>query len=517
MKNVLVSLLAASSLLLAMGCSDDDNPGENTNDAGVDSSMRPDAYIGDCQDDPVPVFEGSHQTLVKTLGIASPAEGFDLDFDGDSDNLLGPLGSIANGYIDDSMEAAEIIIPFEFFGLDSATDDDCVNFTLYVGGFAPDQDDDGERTGGDVGSTDEDCNDWDATITPRNATDIPGDGVDNDCNGMADETFDGTDYIPSTDTSDSDGDGVTLEDGDCDDRALTDWPDAPAWWDPMLINPNQVEICGDGFDNNCNGVADEGCNPLIVEDGVDETIPIDDLSLVEDESEAIIVFRSGRVVDGVLLAGPSRFSVSVDLEGRPLELNLTSAMLRADVTIDDHGLHLSNGMLGGVLSGRSLDLVPNIAVDFLGGDEDSTMLDIIVGSVGAVLSLPTVRVCVPRNESSELQLPLIACESNADCIDTENYRCKSDVRAPDIDVDADGKEIFLDLNLDGDDAIEAVDTCIDGDGTMVQDTFDATGNVLTHCTQAVGTDGEPLFVDGFSIALTLETTPTHLRGIFSSQ
>ncbi len=516
MKIALVSLLVAVPVLFAVGCGDD-SPGDNNNlDAGSDAIVRPDVYIGDCQDDPVPVFGGSHQTLVNHLGIASPSRGIDLDFDGDTDNLLGPLGSIANPYIDDSMEVAEIIIPMEFFGLDSDVDDDCVNFTFLVGTFAPDQDDDGERTAGAVGDTDADCNDWDATITPANATDIPGDGVDNDCNGMADETFDGTDYTPSTDTADYDGDGYTLEDGDCDDRIPSDWPDAPDHWDAQLIHPDQAEICGDGFDNNCNGEADEGCNPMITEDGVDETIPIDALGLTEDLSEAMIVFRSGRVEGGVLYAGPSRFSFVVDLEGRPMELNLTNAMLVADVTIDQYGLHLTDGLLGGVLSGRSLDLVPNIAADFLGGDENSTLLDIIVGSVGAVLSLPTVRICVPRRDGVEMMLPLLFCESNDDCGDMENYRCKSDVRAPDIDVDDDGVEIFLDLNLDGDPTIEAVDTCIDGDGTMVQDTMDATV-VIEHCTQALDSEGNRRFVDGFSIALELGTTPTNLRGIFGAQ
>jgi hypothetical protein len=337
MKSVLVSLLVAGSVVLAVGCGGD-NPGDNNNsvDAGTDAIVRPDSYIGDCQDDPVPVFEGSHQTLLNHLAIASPTAGIDLDFDGRKDNLLGSLGSIANGYIDDSMEVAEIIIPMEFFGLDSDTDDDCVNFTFLVGTFAPDQDDDGERTSGAVGLVDGDCNDWDAAITPANATDIPGDGVDNDCNGMADETFDGTDYIPSTDTADYDGDGWTLADGDCDDRVLADWPDAPAHWDPGLINPGQAEICGDGFDNNCDGVADEGCNPLTTDDGADETIPIDILALIEDQSEAMVVFRSGRVVAGVLYAGPSRFSFMVELEGRNLELNLAEPHQRHARRRRDH-------------------------------------------------------------------------------------------------------------------------------------------------------------------------------------
>ena len=51
------------------------------------------------------------------------------------------------------------------------------------------------------------------------------------------------------DCSDTDGDGITTCDGDCDDG-------------DALSNPGGNEICGDGVDNNCDGNADEGCNGL---------------------------------------------------------------------------------------------------------------------------------------------------------------------------------------------------------------------------------------------------------------
>jgi hypothetical protein len=44
-----------------------------------------------------------------------------------------------------------------------------------------------------------------------------------------------------------DGDGYTLQMGDCDD--LDGWS-----------NPGAVEWCGDELDNNCNGAIDEGCD-----------------------------------------------------------------------------------------------------------------------------------------------------------------------------------------------------------------------------------------------------------------
>jgi len=508
---LLLSTLPLLSTLLTLGlmagCGDDD--GGNETDAGVDAMVRPDAYVGDCHDDPVPVYEGDYQVLVNELQIASPSEGFDLNYDGQIDNLLGLLGSVANSELAGSMENGEIIIPLEFFGLDDAGADDCLNFSFYVGIFPPDQDDDGRRTSGAVGDDEDDCNDWDPNIRPS-ATENASDFVDNDCDGLADETGDAT---PSTNTDDRDGDGYSLADGDCDDRDPADWLEAPAHWDPTQINPGQAEVCGDGFDNNCNGLADEGCNPLTPDDGVEETVPLDASSLDENQAEGIIVFRSARVEQGVLLAGPSRFEFSTPIEGRDLTLKLTFAMLEAEVSVDSDGLHLQNGMLGGVLSGRSLDQVPNIAPDLLGGDDDSTMLDIIVGPFGMLVALPTIGVCVPKGGGTDLPQPLLYCESSAECGDTSLYRCNQDVRVPDIDVDGDGVEVFLNLNLDEDDSIDRVDTCVDGDGTVIFDELDADGMVISHCTAATDGDTER-FVDGYSIAIDLAATPTRLRGMY---
>ncbi|HEX6244723.1 MAG TPA: putative metal-binding motif-containing protein, partial [Polyangiales bacterium] len=63
------------------------------------------------------------------------------------------------------------------------------------------------------------------------ARDRCGDAVDDDCSGTAA-------------TSDCDGDGYTLEQGDCDDQARE-------------VNPRASERC-DGIDNDCDGQRDEG-------------------------------------------------------------------------------------------------------------------------------------------------------------------------------------------------------------------------------------------------------------------
>jgi len=77
----------------------------------------------------------------------------------------------------------------------------------------------------------EDCDDSDADIHPY-ATEICDDGIDQNCDDVADEL------------TDQDGDGESNCTGDCDDAE-------------PLAYPGNTEVC-DGIDNNCDGVVDEG-------------------------------------------------------------------------------------------------------------------------------------------------------------------------------------------------------------------------------------------------------------------
>ena len=121
-----------------------------------------------------------------------------------------------------------------------------------------------------------DCNDNNASINPG-ATEIPDDGIDQDCNGfdmvscMIDNDGDGwgvgliynpngtcnqpgytnvhypedcDDYNTSLNHDDADTDGYSTCDGDCDDANPS-------------IHPGATEIC-DGIDNNCSGTPDDG-------------------------------------------------------------------------------------------------------------------------------------------------------------------------------------------------------------------------------------------------------------------
>ena len=56
--------------------------------------------------------------------------------------------------------------------------------------------------------------------------------MDNDCDGIRDNGFD-----------DLDLDGWADGCGDCDDSDAT-------------VNPGQIEVCGDSFDNDCDGLFD---------------------------------------------------------------------------------------------------------------------------------------------------------------------------------------------------------------------------------------------------------------------
>ncbi len=441
--------LSALALGLAFGCGggdDDDGP-------LFEQQVE-------CEGAPIAPLSGSQQQVISFIEIGGRDDGFDLDRDGEVDNQLFGVSDLARDGIQESFDKYDIIAPMEFFDFDAPAADDCVKFAVYLGAYKLDTDADGQQTARSEG----DCNDQEAGAL-RGATEEIGNFFDDDCDGLADE--DGE--TPSDDVEDHDGDGVTIADGDCDDtrEAVT----------------GEVEVCGDGLDNDCDGVADWG-----LADGNPACTPYDDASpdrLVLEEASfngdgtPVIAFTNATVVDegGALMlhAGPALFSINLPIQaGLALDLKLTGATIEGELYETASGWALRNGKLGGVIDARTADNIRGIEVPDIELAPEDSLLDAIFANVLGVF------LALPKSDNPDY----------ADC------------HVPDIDVDQDGLEIFCDSAPD--DNVKTVDTCIDGDGTVVMDQGG------THCTEAVDDQGNYRFADGISVALNFETVPAVL-------
>jgi hypothetical protein len=275
-------------------------------------SFSSDMAVGgtpDCDDTNNTIFPGA--TEIPYDGIDQDCDFVDfVDVDGDgydSDTVGGTDCDDSDAAVNPA--ATEI----EFDGIDNdcnpATSDGTVDADgdLYT------------TDGSDLGNGVEiDCNDSDATVNPG-ATEIPYDGIDNDCSGadlvdvdmdsfssdMAvggtpdcddtnntifpgaiDVAYDGIDQDCSgADFADVDGDGYdsdTVGGLDCDDSDIA-------------VNPGVAEVLFDGIDNDCNPLTEDG-NPDVDGDGVHSIGAGGDDC---DDTQASIFPGNPEIVDGL--------------------------------------------------------------------------------------------------------------------------------------------------------------------------------------------------------------------------
>jgi hypothetical protein len=435
---------------------------------------NPFAPLPECQGPTIVYGKGQRTLVIASLQIASATQGFDLDKDGKIDNKLGAISSLAAESLDETFKQRhDVIIPLEFFG-PTFGDSDCTKFALYLGQFNKDRDQDGTDTNWsfDKDGAKGDCNDQDPQVGPRRP-EIPGNRVDDDCDGYADnpkrkEAVDGG--------PDQDGDGVTIAQGDCDDRR--DVPLARLRHPALMARSIAAgeERC-DGIDYNCDGIPDNApaCDPF-----ADANVVLDiQKASLDAMGQPLLAFRTGIVKSNMLDAGPDLFRVSIAItKDAVLDLELSGARVRGTFRSAGELSYLDNAILGGVLQAVSLARLDMIkAQGYL--TPPQSLFDAVWagGAVGILLGLKS---------------------------DPEGHLL------PDMDVDRDGLETFW--ASDPNKSPPLVDTCRDGDGTIIRngDTQHMNSDPMRRCVFARDAKGNYRFVDGVSAALKFSAVPARL-------
>ncbi|MBL0316440.1 MAG: hypothetical protein IPP69_11925 [Flavobacteriales bacterium] len=258
---------------------DGDGYGDASN--SVDDCTAPSGYVtddSDCDDNDENVNPGATEVCGNgvdddcdgnTDNVAANTYYADADGDGYGDASTSTTACTApSGYVSDDTDCDDAdasINPAADEVCNNGADDNCDGntdelplFTFYADadgdgyGDASNSVDDCTAPSGYV-TDDSDCDDTDENVNPG-ATELCGNGVDDDCDGNTDNVAANTYY------ADADGDGYgdaststtactapsgyVSDDTDCDDADAS-------------INPAADEVCNNGADDNCDGNTDE--------------------------------------------------------------------------------------------------------------------------------------------------------------------------------------------------------------------------------------------------------------------